>query len=159
MQINTRMSGSWVIKSVGRRAIFGWLVALALVLSGWLGTLDARAASVTATVDRPVITLGENVTLSLTVEGVQIGQPGLPAIPNFQIVGQGSTFSVDAARGTSQQTYTFQLAPSQVGDFVIPGLQLNAGGQPLRTQPIAVKVLKPGGAVTAPGATLPSSFI
>ena len=159
MQINTRMSGSWSIKSVGRRTIFGWRVALVLVLCGWLGALDARAASITATVDRPVITLGETVTLSLTVDGVQIGQPNLPALPNFQVVARGQSFVMDAARGTSVQTYTFQLAPSQVGDSVIPGFQIDAGGQPLRTQPIAVKVLKPGDAVAAPGATMPSSFL
>ena len=132
MQINTRMSHRWAIQSADRRTILGWVAVLALLLQGVGGAFSASAASVTATVDRPVITLGETVTLSLSVDGVQIGQPNLPAIPNFQVVGRGSTFSRDVTRGTSVQTYTFQLAPGQVGDFVIPGFQIDVGGQPLR---------------------------
>jgi hypothetical protein len=66
---------------------------------------------------------------------------------------------MDITRGISQQTFTYQLAPSQMGDFAIPGLQFNTGGQLLRTQPIPIKVVKPGEAVTAPGTTLPAAFV
>jgi hypothetical protein len=121
--------------------------------------VSAHGASVSATVDRPTIALGETVTLSLVVDGVNIGQPSLPAIPNFQIAGQGSSLNMDITRGISQQTFTYQLVPNQIGEFVIPGLQLDVPGQQLRTQPIKIKVVKPGEAVTQPGVTMPSAFV
>ncbi len=135
-----------------------------LRLSGWSFVLcwliaHAGAASVTATVDRPVIALGETVTLSLTFDGVNINQPNLPALPNFQMVGRGSSLNMDITRGISQQTFTYQLAPTQIGDFVIPGFQLDTGGQALRTQPIPIKVVKPGDAVAAAGAAAPTAFV
>ena len=132
--------------------------------AGWLAAVyclaaTARGASVNATVDRPTIALGETVTLSLVFDGVNIGQPNLPAIPNFQVVGQGSSLNMDLTRGISQQTFTYQLVPGQVGEFTIPGLQLDVPGQQLRTQPIKIKVVKPGEAVTQPGGTVPSAFV
>jgi hypothetical protein len=130
-----------------------WLALLSLP---WL---NAHAATLSASVDKPVVTLGQTVTLSLMFDGAQIGQPTLPAIPNFQVVGQGSSYNLDIGRGTSQQTFTYQLAPAAVGDFTIPGLQFNAGGQVLRTQPIQIKVVQPGTTVTAPGAPAPTAFV
>ncbi|HTD68667.1 MAG TPA: BatD family protein, partial [Candidatus Limnocylindria bacterium] len=53
----------------------------------------------------------------------------------------------------------YQLAPTQIGDFLIPGFQLDSGGQQLRTQPIQIKVVKPGDAVVPPGATAPTAFV
>lgn len=139
-------------KKIARRT--GWFV-LACALAA-----TARGASATATVDRPIIALGETVTLSLLVDGANIGQPNLPAIPNFQVVGRGSSLNMDITRGISQQTFTYQLAPTQIGEFMIPGFQLDVPGQqPLRTQPIKIKVVKPGEAVVAPGATMPSAFV
>ena len=141
--------GLW--KSLARST--GWWAALCSFV------MLARGANLTAGVDRSTVALGETVTFSLAFDGVNINQPSLPAIPNFQVVGQGSSMSMDITRGVSQQTFTYQLAPSAVGDFTIPGLQFNAGGQPLRTQPIKIKVVKPGDAVTTPGAAMPAAFV
>ena len=139
-----------------------WRTKLAL-FGAWLTVLfigsRVFAASVTATVDRPVITLGENVTLSLSFDGANAAQPDLPPIPNFQLVGTGSTFSLDTSRGIAQQTFTYQFAPTRVGDFTFPSLQFQIGGETLRTQPIRVKVMKPGGTVAAPGVATPSAFV
>lgn len=133
-------------------------VVLAIALLCALLT-TARAATLTAGVDRQTVALGETVTFSLRFDGVQVAQPNLPALPNFQIVGRGSSMNIDATRGYAQQTFTFQLAPAAAGDFTIPALQFNAGGEVLRTQPIQVKVVPPGSAVADPGATVPSAFV
>ncbi len=144
-----RTGGWW--RSIARNT--GWWAVLCSL------AVLARGANLTAGVDRSTIALGETVTLSLAFDGGNIGQPSLPALPNFQVVGQGSSLNMDITRGVSQQTFTYQLAPSQVGDFTIPGLQFNIGGQPFRTQPIQIKVVKPGDAVITPGAALPSAFV
>jgi hypothetical protein len=155
MQKHTaRMAG------LGRQRNFENAFIRFAVMMAWLCCAGAAlAANVTATVDRSTIQLGEAVTLSISFEGANAAQPQLPAIPGFQVVGTGSTFSFDSTRGTAQQTFTYQLAPAQPGDFTIPAMQFNIGGQRLLTQPIPVKVVKPGQAVTAPGATAPSAFV
>ena len=132
-----------------------WLGTAGLVLfATWL-----HAATVTATVDRQTVMLGEAVTLSISFNGAQVGQPDLPNLQNFQLTGTGSSFSLDAVRGIAQQVFTYQLAPTQAGDLLIPSFQLKAGNETLTTQPITVKVLKPGASVVTPGATMPSAFV
>ena len=130
-----------------------WLALFCLL------SFTAQAATLTASVDRPTLVLGQTVTLSLVFNGAQVGQPALPAIPNFRVVGQGSSINMDLSRGLSQQTFTYQLAAATAGDFTIPAMQFNAGGQILRTQPVPVKVVQPGTAVTAPGAPAPVAFV
>jgi hypothetical protein len=138
-----------------RQAALG-VAWLALFSLPWF---NGRAATLSASVDKPVVVLGQTVTFSLVFDGASVGQPPLPAIPNFQIVGQGSSINMDIGRGVSQQTFTYQLAPTAVGDFTIPGLQFNAGGQVLRTQPIPIKVVQPGTAITMPGVAAPTAFV
>jgi hypothetical protein len=115
----------------------------------------ARGASVTATVDRSTVTLGESVTLKLSVEGAQINQPNLPAIPNFDTA-PSTGIATEIINGHVRQSFTFELVPKQPGNLTIPSLQLNVGGQLSATQPITIRVLKPGEA--APGAPLPTAF-
>lgn len=132
-----------------------WIgLAAVCFLASW-----AQAATVTATVDQSVITLGESVTLSISFNGAQVGQPNLPTLPNFQLVGSGSSFSLDAVRGIAQQVFTYQLQPTQVGDLIIPSFQFRAGNETLVTQAIKVRVGKPGDSVAAPGAGMPSAFV
>jgi hypothetical protein len=111
---------------------------------------------VTATIDKPAVTLGESVTLSLTVEGAQIGRPSLPAIPNFN-VGPSTGISTVIENGVLRQSFTYELIPTQAGDVVIPSLTLNVNGQLSTTQPITLKVAKPGDAL--PGGQLPAAFL
>src|SRR5437867_1816549 len=61
-----------------------------------LGSLAVSGATFSATLDHDTITLGENVTLSLTFEGgTPQAVPNPPAIPNLTIayVGPSSQFS------------------------------------------------------------------
>jgi hypothetical protein len=115
----------------------GLLLALALLFA-----FGARAATVNATVDRPTVPLGENVTLTITFDGVNASQPSLPTIPGFNVVGKGSAFSIDSSRGVATQSFTYQLATTRVGTFTIPALQFNLGGQLQTTQPIQVNVVQ-----------------
>lgn len=121
-----------------------WWSALALLCLCLLTiTTTASAASVKATVDRPVVTLGETLTLSLALEGAQAQQPSLPAMPNISVVGQGASMQMSLG-GAVQQTFNYVLSPTQAGDLVIPSMRFNVGGQVITTDPIPVKVLPPG---------------
>jgi hypothetical protein len=120
--------------------------------------LASRAAEVTASLDRPTVALGETVTLTITFDGVgTAGQPQLPPIPNFQVVGTGQR--TEMGPGYMRLAFDYQLQPAQPGDFAIPGFQVQAGGRTYATKPLQVKVLKPGSAVPGADAGAPSAFL
>ncbi|HMJ67211.1 MAG TPA: BatD family protein [Candidatus Binatia bacterium] len=103
----------------------------------------ASAATLTATLDRNVVPVGETVTLSLTFEGVQPqGTPQLPSIPNLAPQGVQSSTSVQIINGQMSQriSYNYTLAATQPGDVVIPAMQVQLAGQALSTQPLGVRI-------------------
>jgi hypothetical protein len=125
------------------------LAAVGLLLCAALlgGSAPLRAAQFTASLDRDTITLGERATLSLTFNGGQPKDvPVPPAIPDLPItyVGPSSQFSFINGQVSSTVTHVFTVAPRQAGEFTIPALSADVGGQKLSTQPLKLKVLKPG---------------
>ena len=117
------------------------LCALALFPAG-----TAHAAKFTAALDRDTITLGEQVSLSLTFDGATPEEvPALPAIPNLQVnyIGPSSRFSFVNGQTTSSITHNFQVTPRQIGDYTIPAVAAVVEGQQLSTLPLKLKVLKP----------------
>jgi hypothetical protein len=106
------------------------------------------AANFAASLDRGSITLGESATLSLTFEGGTPGNepPATPAVPNLQItyIGPSSQFSVINGQVSSTVTYNFTVTPRLPGDYTIPPMGAEFGGQRFTTQPLRLSVLKPG---------------
>ena len=105
------------------------------------------AATFTATLDRDTITLGESATLSLTFSGTsQQAVPTLPPISNLQIsyVGPSSQITIINGQTSSTVTHNFTVTPRQVGDFTIPAFTVDMDGQKLASEPLQLKVLKPG---------------
>ncbi len=120
-----------------------------VVLWLWAGTTLAGATTFTAAVDRDTITLGESVTLGLTIEGGSGSEPGVPSLPAIQglrvaYIGPSSQYTMVNGQTTSSVTYNFAVTPAQAGDFTIPSLTATVEGQRLTTQPIKLRVLKPG---------------
>jgi BatD DUF11 like domain len=128
------------------------LALLALLL--WCAPSILLGASFTATLDRDTITVGESATLSLKFEGGEPRQmPAPPAIANLQIVGEGSSRNISILNGQVSSTVSqnFTLTPTQPGDFTIPGLRAEVGGQILTTPPLKLKAVKasaPAGGAT-----------
>ncbi len=109
--------------------------------------LGAPAATFTASLDRDTITLGESATLSLTFNGGQPREvPSLPAVQNLEInyLGPSSQFSFVNGQVSSTVTHMFTVTPRQAGEFTIPAVTAVVGGQKLTTQPVTLKVLRPG---------------
>src|ERR1700690_817509 len=115
-----------------------------LAVLGW-ATAAAQAAGFTASLDRDTNALGETPTLSLTFEGAQPQKAPSPSVPGLQIpyVGPSSQFSFINGETRSTITYNFTLTPRQTGDFDIPSLGADVGGQRLTSQPLKLKVLPP----------------
>ena len=116
------------------------------VLVGGLPSL-LFAASFTAGLERDTINLGESTTLSLTFAGGSPrSAPAAPAVPNLQIdyVGPSSQFSMINGQVTSSVTHNYSVTARQPGTYTIPALTAEFGQERLSTQPLTLKVLKPG---------------
>jgi len=124
-----------------------FLHGVILVLAGLnLGVAPIHAATFTASLDRDTIALGESATLSLAFEdGSPRNVPMPPNVAGLQIayVGPSSQFSFVNGETKSTVTYNFTLTPRQAGDFAIPSLAADVGGQRLSSQPLRLKVLPP----------------
>src|SRR5580692_3667956 len=92
----------------------------------------ALGANFTASLDRSTIAMGETATLSLTFEGGNPQNVPTPDVPGLQIVGTGnsSSFSYDTS-GHANVTFTvtFSITPDHAGDYWIPAMEADIGGQ------------------------------
>src|SRR5215469_7922562 len=95
----------------------------------------ALAANFTASLDRSTIALGETATLSLTFEGGSPQNVPTPEVPGLQISNSGNSSSFNFVNGqmSSVVTVTFSINPRQTGDFVIPAMEADIGGQRIYT--------------------------
>lgn len=119
------------------------LPALALL---FCGLLRAHCANFTASLDRNTIALGETATLSLTFNGGQPGNVPTPQVPGLDIsnTGNSTSFSIVNGQMSSVVTVTFSVSAERPGEYVIPAMEADIGGQRIRTQPLTLTVTKPG---------------
>lgn len=110
----------------------------------------AWAASFTASLDRDTITLGETATLSLAFEGAQPRNVPTPEVPGLVFTQAGTSQSVNINNGamTATVTITYSVAPQRTGEFTLPALTAEAGGQSLATQPLKL-IVTPAAAPSA----------
>jgi hypothetical protein len=119
-----------------------WLFVAALCL---MFSFAAGAASFTASLDRDNITLGESATLSLEFQGGQPQNVPTPDVPGLQIVSTGNAqnFSFINGQMSSVVAVTFSVTPQQSGDFTIPAMTFDIGGQRFVSQPLKLTVTQP----------------
>jgi BatD DUF11 like domain len=118
-----------------------WLV-IGLLLAAPQAFADV---SVVASVDRNHIAFGESVTLTVAVQGAQSGaQPSIPAVDGLGFDGPStqSSFSLDNGRMSQAISFVYQVTPARPGDFTIPAIAVNIGGQSYSTEPIRLVVEK-----------------
>jgi hypothetical protein len=154
-----RRSSSWIKLNPRSRSQAGLRLLFAfLLLLLWFAPSVLRAATFTATLDRETVTVGETATLSLRFDGGEPKSiPALPQLPNLQIAGEGSSrnISIDNGQFSASIIQTFLLTPTQPGEFVIPALKAEVGGQVLTTPPLKLTAVKaPSIAANAAGEKL-----
>jgi hypothetical protein len=118
---------------------------LALVFVLWLAAVvPGRATTLTASLDRDTISLGESATLSLTVAGGEPAEvPRPPTVPNLEFQYGGAANQVHVINGqvNSAVIYNFTVVPRQPGDYTIPAFAVAVGAERLVTSPVTLKVL------------------
>jgi len=103
----------------------------------------SQAASITATIDRNVIGVGESATMRLTCEGFNPkGLPSFHSDPELSIeaVGRENSFSSVNGETSVSLTFTFSVSAKKAGNYTIPALTVDLEGQILTTQPMVLKV-------------------
>jgi hypothetical protein len=102
----------------------------------------AAAASLTASLDRDTIMMGETATMSLAIEGGQAKNLPTPQVMGLRIVQSGSSQNVSINNGqmTSTVTVTYSVTPQRTGEFTIPALAADVNGQRLATDPLKLTV-------------------
>jgi len=112
--------------------------------------------SISASVDKNVVSLGEQITLQVVVSGdtTNIPQPKIPQIQDFQIYSSGRSQSISIINGqiNSSITFTYILSPNRIGEFEIPPISVEYKGKIYQTEPIKIKVEK---SVSSPQKTVP----
>jgi hypothetical protein len=100
--------------------------------------------NISASVDRNVVSLGEQLVLSLTISGdvANIPAPTVPQITGFNIYSAGQSHSISFINGrvSSSLTYNYVLVPQSAGKFTIPPFVINIGGKTYQTEPIEIEV-------------------
>ena len=102
-------------------------------------------ANFTASLDRSAIAMGETATLTLTFEGGQPANVPTPNVPGlaFSNTGNSTSFTIVNGQMSSVVSVTFSVAPDHAGDYWIPSMEADIGGQAIRTPPLKLTVTKP----------------
>lgn len=128
------------------RKYFGVPVFLFAGILFLTGVALADEIELTASVDKNVVSLDDQLQLQVTVSGSVGSLPSikLPALTDFNVYSAGSSQNVSFVNGqvSSSVTYTYVLAPKSMGKFTIPALVLNYKGKAYSTSPIQIEVAK-----------------
>ena len=112
--------------------------------------------------DRDTISMGESATLTLTFEGGSPeGMPPLPNVPGLRVQDAGGdSTQISIVNGAVSRTasHTFMVTPTKEGTFSIPPMSATIDGQPYRSSPVKLTVIK-AGTHPAAGAASKTAFI
>jgi len=123
-------------------------VFLSVLLIPLFGGGAARAQAqgpIRVEVDRPSLSTGETLLLTVTVDSLSIlgaPRPVLPALEGFDIAGSSSSSQISITNGdiASRAVYVYRLQPYETGDLVIGPIEVTIDGQAYSTNPIAIHV-------------------
>jgi hypothetical protein len=122
-----------------------YFLAAAMLAALAIGLSPAKGSGLAVTLDRSDLMLGESATLSLKFEGfAPQNPPGLPAMAGLTIgpASQQTSTVINNGNMSSSTTFSFSVTPQHVGEFTIPAMAADVGGQRFNTQPIKLVVRK-----------------
>ena len=104
--------------------------------------LRLLAGTLTANVERTQVESGEEVMLSVEVEGSIDGDPDLGVSSDFEVGGRSESTQVQIINGSmsKRKTYTYSLLPRKNGSLTIPAVTAKVDGKLEKTLPIAISV-------------------
>lgn len=116
----------------------------------------AFSLSVTSSVDKTTVALGDPITLSVSVSGRGGSTPNpiLPDLSNFEVYSSGTNtrVSMENGRFTSTVDLTYVLVPKKIGVLAIGPVVVKQKGASASSNSIKITVTKPGAINQAPQA-------
>ena len=95
---------------------------------------------ITAQVDKTEISLDDEVTLSLHVQGGTNIRPQLPSLPAFNVYSRVSnSYSIN---GKTSYEFRYILVPRLVGNATIGPIRIDYNGQTYQTDPINIRIYR-----------------
>jgi len=117
----------------------------------------AQNISFNASVDRTELSVGEQITLTVSVSGdvKSIPQPDLPALDEFSVysAGRSQNFTYVNGQLSASVTFNYVLVPRQAGKLTIGPASIKLEGKTYQTSPIQIAVAGEG---EAPSSAAPS---
>jgi hypothetical protein len=117
-----------------------------VVLAALSSSSAADDIKVSAHVDRKVVSLNDQIVVTIEVEGTmrQVGTPKLPPLDDFETYSAGSSTNMSWINGemTSSRSWNYRLIPRSVGKFTIGSFKVEFGGSVYSTEPIEVEVVE-----------------
>ncbi len=99
--------------------------------------------SLSASVDRTKVALGEEISLSLIVEdGGSVSDPELPQSQDFTSYFKGTSSQTQIINGnmSNSYTYNYSLIFNKIGQITIPAISMMLNGKKYITEPINIEV-------------------
>jgi hypothetical protein len=117
-----------------------WLLWMALAVP----LRAQQPAPITAHVDRTMLSVGEtlNLTVTVNVAGFNTSQPELPPMSGFETMGSSTSSQFNLTNGEMRATfsYIYRLRAVEAGEWTIDAISVMAGGSRYSTQPIKITV-------------------
>ena len=125
---------------------FRWRRAAALV--AWAGVLGAAGGSaqspdrIQVTVDRNQVAMGDQIYLTIRIEGSPDEPPGLPELPDFRVLSRGERRDMQIVNGrvSNSTSYNYLLIPTRAGSFEIGAATALIDGAEVRSRPFTIQV-------------------
>ncbi len=107
----------------------------------------AQAGQATLQVDQKEVTLGETITLTLTVEGDLQEEPELPDVKNLRVAGSGSSQRMSWVNGQYKKdvSYNYAIQAQSPGTYTVPPVSLKIDGQVVASNAVSFTVKNGGG--------------
>lgn len=133
------------------------IAALLIVLAG-LTADEAQSAdvTVTATVQPQSVSVGEQATLVVSVQGKfrKSGGPELPPLEDFDVYEAGSSQNFSFVNGaiSSSVTFSYVLVPRKEGSFKIEPIRFTVADKIYTADPVTLEVVKGQASIGSPPA-------
>ena len=130
---------------------FGWfrfaaLVAWAVFL-GPAGADSQEPDRIQVTVDRNQVALGDQLYLTIRIEGSPDEPPGLPELPDFRVLSRGERrdMQINNGRVSNSTSYNYLLIPTRAGSYEIGPATAVIDGAEVRSRPFTIQVTDAAG--------------
>jgi hypothetical protein len=140
------------MKETGRqKAFLSILLALMCIYPVTSTSLMAQDFQISASVSENRVFIGEQFLLSIEISGSTMRDVSLPVLPEINGVrvlsstpSRSTSISIVNGRTTTSTTYTFTLIARDRGNFTIPPITVEIGGEQYSSNSLSVEIVERG---------------